>query len=105
MVGAPVRLSLRTRVTTLHTGSNQTIQSTKPSPDLQPKQGRAEKDPGGHRPGKVCGVCHICREVTYPSFYREDPWLLQAVRAEAGGCSRPRRQGGPHSVSTGPGVH
>jgi hypothetical protein len=39
MVGAHVRLPPRTRVTTPHTSLNQTIQSTKPSPDLQPKAG------------------------------------------------------------------
>ena len=32
MMGAPMRLPPRTRVTTLHTGLNQRIQSTKPSP-------------------------------------------------------------------------
>jgi hypothetical protein len=53
--------------------------------------------------GGPCGMCHICREVTYPSvtegillarFKGCGAWLLQApVRAEAGGCSRPHRHG------------
>jgi hypothetical protein len=51
-------------------------------------------------------VCHICRELTYRvpldylsiTVYREDPWLLRAVHAEAGGCraglASPRRYPG-----------
>jgi hypothetical protein len=70
MVGAPVRLPPRTRVTTLHTSLNQRIQSTKPSgttssPSAQGGTRRIQEAAIRARGG---GVCHICREVTCPSI-------------------------------------
>ena len=64
-----MRLPPRTRrVTTLHTGSNQSTELSGATSSPSAQGGTRKKDPGGRHPGKGGGVCHICREVTYPSI-------------------------------------
>jgi hypothetical protein len=81
---------------TTHCGLNRRIQSTKPSgttssPSAQGGTRRIQEAAIRARGGGVC-VIFVVRSPA-PRF-REGPWLLRAVSAEAGGCSRPRRYGG-----------
>jgi hypothetical protein len=86
-----MRLPPRTRVTTLYTGLNQMIQSTKPSsatssPSAQGGTRRILEDTIRAR-GVAC-VIFVVRSPT-PRLLRGSLVELRAVRAEAGGCSRP----------------